>query len=737
MSDRPQLRALASRLGIEPRYDRAPTREATRQGTRDSSVVEVSDETLVALVAARGLDASSEAAAGDVLERLERARTARAVEPLRVVEQGAPDAGQLVVRRPPGGSGAPPVRGLLTTESGERFELGIGAARAPDAAAGPGWTLPLPGDLPLGYHRIELEPSAGRAGPGPTQVLVVTPQRAVGPEERLGERRGWGIHANLYAIRGERGLGHGDLGDLHDLVELAARHGASFVGINPIHAGSHARGQGSPYAPLDRAWYDPLYLDLERIPELADCAVARAHLDGPEVASLRSASSLDRARIWRSKRAMLLALFEARRRSQPPEAHAGRNEAPAGRPETPGDDGLRDHATFVAIADWLEERGDPGVDPWDWRTWPPGYRSSSAPDVERFRDDHRGGIDFHVWLQEELVRQLGGVAGEARRAGLALGLCIDLALGSRPGGVETWRAPSLFASGVEAGAPPDAYAPEGQSWGFPPLDPARLVDGQGHLAWLALLRASLVHAGALRLDHVMSLERLYWVPAGAPAREGAYVRYPDRELLGLLALESRRHGAVLIGEDLGTVPPGFSQRMQQRGLLSTRLLYFERDDQGFRPASEYPERALASANTHDLAPLAGWWSGADLSLRSEIGQLAGDAGSEAWAERARDRAALAERLGLDADAGPEAGSADAVTAATVDFLGATPSLLVGVSLDDLAGERLPINLPGVPESVYPSWTRRMDRSLGEIERSPLAARCFAAMRRNGRASGPT
>lgn len=721
---RPALRSLASRLGIELRYESA----------LDGRSVEVSDATLVALVAACGRDASTEAAARDTLAALEAEQAARVLAPFRVVEQGAPDAAWLTLRIPGGRPGrrvGTRVRGVLVTESGERHELRAGAAAAgalgrPEGGHAIRRVLALPAELPLGHHRIEIE-LAG-AGEPLCQQLVVAPGRAFGVEQRLGPgRRGWGIHANLYAVRGERGLGHGDLGDLRDLVALAGRHGASFVGINPIHAGTHASGEGSPYAPIDRAWHDPIYLDLERLAAPADRVGLRDRLAAGEVASLRGASALDRARVWRHKRALLAELFDASRRSGALEPG-------------PVEDHLRDHATFLAIAEWLEERGEPGVDPWDWRTWPAAYRSPAGSAVARFRDEHRDAVALHVWLQRELDRQLGEVAEAARSAGVSLGLVIDLALGSRPGGVETWRDPSLFASAVEAGAPPDAYAPQGQSWGFPPIDPGRLVDGRGHLSWLALLRASLAHAGALRLDHVLSLNRLYWVPRGGSAGAGAYVRYPERELLGLLALESHRRGVALIGEDLGTVPAGFSDRIRDRGLLSTRVLYFERDGDRFRPAAEYPERALASANTHDLAPVAGWWSGTDLRLRRDVGQLRDADWDAARQERGRERAALAERLGLPApeesdspgsdESAPE--QAEVATAAAVDFLAGTPCVLVGVSLDDLAGERVPINLPGVPESVYPSWTRRMKRSPSDIERSPLARRCFASLARAGR-----
>ncbi len=632
MSDRPALRALAERVGIEAHYESALER---RQ-------VEVPDSTLEYLLEALGHEAGDEAAATRSLERVEA--------------------------------------------RGRAFPFADGAAAAYSA------------DAP----------------------------RAFDVDEALDGARGFGIQANVYALRG--GLGHGDLGDLRDLAELTAHYGGRFVAVNPMQAATHAPGDDSPYTPLDRLHIDPIYIDLEQVPELVHAPLAQELLASPEVRALRDTDTIDRPRVWRLKRRVLAALYEAFVDDQADAAIDRERHFDAFREA--GGQALRDFATFCAIAEQIEaQRGGPSLDAWDWREWPEALQSPDSAAVERFRDEHLEAIDFHTWMQFEAAHQLEAIDRDAEEMGLDLGLCGDLPLGSRPGGVETWRSPDLFVEGVEVGAPPDEYAPHGQTWGFPPLDPAQLTDAEGQRLFAALLRAAMRHAGALRIDHAMSLRRLFWIPDGAPASEGAYVRYPEPLLLDLLARESAAQQTVLVGEDLGTVPSGFSEQIRERGLLSTRVLYFERGAGGFRPAADYPARALAAANTHDLAPLAGWCGGDDVEMRRSAGQLASDADwTAARAARAAECAALEARLRADDHLAPdEPLTASTLLAASSRFLAATPCALVALSLDDLAGERHPINLPGVPQAVHRSWVRRNARSIDEIAKSDAARAALEAM----------
>jgi 4-alpha-glucanotransferase len=345
-------------------------------------------------------------------------------------------------------------------------------------------------------------------------------------------------------------------------------------------------------------------------------------------------------------------------------------------------------------------------------------------------------------VQFELDRQLEAVAGAAAHEGLAVGLYGDLALGSAPGGSDTWSFGGRFARGASVGAPPDRFSLRGQDWGIPPLDPHALRAAD-YDYWRGVLDANLRHVGALRIDHALGLRRLFWIPEGATPREGAYVRYPERDLLALIGEASRRHGALVVGEDLGNVPEGFSEAIRERGMLSSRVLVFERGTEGFRASGWGPRECLLTANTHDLAPLAAWLSGADLELRRSTGQIPDDAAlAELRDERERDRTALLTRLRSEGFLAPGAGAADdpvEVTAAVTGFLCAAPAALVGLSLDDLLQEREPVNLPGVPEDRFPSWTRRTRTTLEQLGDDPAARRILAAVpperRRGGARAG--
>ncbi len=563
---------------------------------------------------------------------------------------------------------------------------------------------------------------AGKAG-GETDV------RCVDADEKLGARGVFGLWINLYSVRSGRNLGFGNLGDLGELVKHAARAGAAFVGVNPLHATRHGAGLFCPYAPVTRLFRDPLYLDPERIPELADCPEAQRRLASPAARgradALRAAANLDPG-ASEALLGELLRPLHVRFRERTGPSGDGRRAACASYRAAQGEP-LARFASFQALADHFESEGGSR----DWHSWPAEYRDADGPAVRAFRAGREGEIDRHAWVQFELDRQLGDLARASQEAGLAIGLYTDLALGSAAGGFDTWSWPGLFARGATLGAPPDDFARAGQNWGVPPVDP-RALRADGFRLWDRLLDAGFRHAGALRIDHALGLRRLFWIPEGASARDGAYVRYPEAELLAHLARASRRHGALVIAEDLGTVPPGFSQEIQARGMLSSRVLLFERDDEGFRPAGAYPRACLATANSHDLPPLAALASDRDLALRRRSGQIPDDAALEALrAARRRDRCALRARLVGDGwlDAGetaPEPGP-EAWAEAVTGFLCATPAALVGISLDDLAGEEEPINLPGVAAEQHPSWTRRMRLPLESLFEQPLARRILDAV----------
>jgi 4-alpha-glucanotransferase len=381
---------------------------------------------------------------------------------------------------------------------------------------------------------------------------------------------------------------------------------------------------------------------------------------------------------------------------------------------------LTQFATFMAIS----EREGP-----DARQWPEELRDARSDAVDRRRDELGERVDYHRWIQFEIDRQLGVAASEATAAGLSLGLYQDLAVGSAASGADVWANPDLFVQGATVGAPPDMYSDEGQNWGLPAINP-HVLRATRYDYWVRLLRAGFRHTGALRIDHALGLFRMFWVPLGQSARQGAYMTSFSEELFGILALESVRHWALVVGEDLGTVPPEVPKVLARWGVLGSKVQVFERDffSGRFRPAAEYPRMALATVNTHDLPPLVGWMEGRDIMLRSELGDLADPKQAAAMRDgRWNDRSALIESLieaGLLPDAARENVTSDALIAAVHSFIRRSPSALVGLSLDDLAHEQTPVNIPGVWQDKYASWSRRMREP---IESLLASARTAAAL----------
>jgi 4-alpha-glucanotransferase len=769
MSHDTSLRALAERLGILSSY-------LSQDGSQLRST---SNETRVAILAAMGYDASSEARARALLAELGERAAERVAEPVRVVrerELREAESGGLRFR-------VPESWGVRAGEKVE-YALAIGiSTRDGEAAAGENGLIAIaltPPPTP-GYYELRITISARGRRSDARQRLIVVPERCVTPE-----RRGFGVIANLYSIRGARSWGVGDLTDLAELARWSGSRGAEFVGVNPLHALRTIGGEVSPYSPVSRLYRNPAYLDVEAIPELAECEEARSILSSEsvraELRQLRASDRVEYERRARLARPILEALhrcFVSRRTiistaSQPDgdaynrtdaeyqnSAESGyrnrtdsdhRNRAEA-KPRDRTDAEQRNHAyeaylgregrslecfaTFTALDEHFAR--DSGR-PLSWQQWPTEYQTSDSPAVAAFVRSHPMEVDFHRWLQFELDRQLGDAAAAGAGAGLAIGLYQDLAVASAPFGSDVWASPLIHANGVSIGAPPDNYSATGQNWGLTPLDPHRLFD-DAYRFWTALVRSALRHAGAIRIDHVLGLFRQFWIPDGMSGTMGAYVRFPTHDLMGILALESALHQAVIVGEDLGTVPPEVPGILRQWGILGTRVMLFERERDGtFRPAASYEPLSLTTADTHDLPTLAGFWEGRDIALAAKLGRLE-DSEAESAALRARqnDRSLLADRLIADgaltmdeASASTEGapGSSEASPASSEKpdslpdaagivnavhrFLCSTPAVLVGISLDDLAGEVEPVNLPGVSAEHFASWTRRMRTPLPEL-----------------------
>jgi 4-alpha-glucanotransferase len=697
-----------------------------------------SDDTRVALLAALGIDASSAAAAGVALQALDAEEAGELIAPAHVVTEGRPGARHLTFRLPEAWRQVPVDWSLEVREENGELHQASGRVRpqsARNVRHGPPvhhLRLPLPLELPLGYHTARVRVCGAQSEREGEQRLIVTPRSCPAPAERLGRRRAFGIIANLYTVRSARNWGAGDFTDLRHLATWSAEVGAEFVGVNPLHALRNRGTAISPYSPVSRLFRNVLYLDVEAVPELAECAEAREMLASTavqrELQVLRASERVEYERVMALKRPLLELLHRTFVREHAAGGDA-RGNAYARYLERQGE-ALIAFATFLALDAHFGARAaaagtGAATRDSDWHDWPAPYRDPRSREVAAFRESHRAEVDFHCWLQFELDRQLGAAAAAGERAGLAVGLYQDLAIGTSGDGSDSWAFPGLFVRGASIGAPPDDLAPQGQNWALPPVDPRRLRR-DGYRYWTLLLRTALGHAGAVRIDHVMGLFRQFWIPEGRPGSAGAYVRFPAGDLLGILALESGRHRALVVGEDLGTVPPEVPRALRRWNILSSRVLYFERTRRGgFRRAASFEPLALATANTHDLVPLAGFWAGRDIALRRALGLIASDEAAEvAYAERARTRSALLRRLVADRalPAGGAGGRDVALLPGAVHaFLCKTPAVLVGLSLDDLVGETDPVNLPGVEPAVYPSWTRRLRVPLEALPDDPAVA----------------
>jgi 4-alpha-glucanotransferase len=673
---------------------------------QDGRVRATPPETREVILAAMGFAVPSEQVAQERLNELFDEGRKRLLDPVVVHERGA--------AHPRIRAHAPRRGGALRWKIEVRSERGRVATR--DGlydSAGP-LEIQTP-DLGAGYYDIRLLLTGSHGELKANQTLIVVPPRCVAPSELLGDRDAFGLTANLYTLRGQENWGIGDTGDLSALVDWIGGMGGSFVGLNPLHALLNRGADISPYDPTSRLWRNPIYIAIERVPEFRESPALAARIHSPEIAAtlavLRHTERVQYEQVWAAKSLALDALHDEFLRRRERDATnprvAAYNEF-----VVRGGSALHDYATWMAIAESRRE--------WAWQMWPAELQDPGSADVKKFAVEHVKRVDCHKWLQFEIDRQLGEVAAEARARGMEIGLYQDLAVGSSGTGADTWTHRSLFLDGVTIGAPPDPYSDFGQNWGLPPMNPWALRQDR-YRYFIQLLRSGFRHAGALRLDHVMGLFRLFWIPAGATGREGAYVRYPSSDLLGILALESHRHRAVVVGEDLGIVPENVPPAMRKWGILSSKVLYFEREAAGkFRPQSSYPELSLASVNTHDMPTIAGFWTGRDVELRETLGLIDSTRAGDAAAEREIEKQALVDRLREDGalplrEVVPlDASGVPAIKRAVHDFLCASPASLVGLSLDDLGGETEPVNVPGVAIDRFPCWSRKMRRTIPEI-----------------------
>ena len=542
------------------------------------------------------------------------------------------------------------------------------------------------------------------------------PDAACAMPDWLAEAPTWGLFCQLYELRSASSWGIGDFGDLARLARLTARAGADFLGINPVHAlFLAAPDRRSPFMPSNRRFLNPLYIAMDALP-------ARTRPDAAARAAVEAAELIDYPAVAALKLKGLRAVFdESPFGPDHPEADFEAYRAEGGA-------ALARHALFEALSFEMVAQGFEA----GWRTWPEAYRNPESPAVVAFAEAHADALRFHTWLQWIAHRQLAAAQSTAKAAGMRIGLYLDLAVGEALDGSATWSAPGLALPGVVVGAPPDVFSQDGQMWDLAALSPTTLA-ATDYAPLRALIKAQLDHAGALRIDHAMVLRQLFLIPEGQPASAGTHMAYPFAEMLRVVAEESRNHGSVMIGEDLGYVPPGFREAMHAANILAYRILYFEQEWGLFTRAAAWPEMALACLSTHDLPTLEGWWRGEDIEARRAFGLISPGYAAEQAAKRGEERVALVNAF-IDGGQLPE-GARDweaaelppRVLSAAHRFLGQTPSRLVGVRLADLVGPRAQTNVPGTLDQ-HPNWRRRAPLPIEEIATAPAFAEITALMR---------
>ncbi len=714
------LSGLAAALGIEPDYT-----DAMGVARR------APDETIAALCGAFGVDPSPAA-----LDALRHEARQYPLPPAVVIRKtpGGPVAVDLAIEA---GKAAVPLEWTLTLEDGAVLEgriLPADMALVRGSSSGRYGTeyrrLVLRDAPPHGYHRLHVAARRGAVQDGVSD-LIVAPMQCYLPPALGRDRRMWGFALQLYALRSDANWGIGDFTDLQKFVEMAAGMGADIVGLNPLHALFPFRPEAySPYSPSSRLFLNILYLDATAVPDFRESNEAQCVAAADRFRSLRDQAARAPLVEYRDVAALKLPVLEQlyasfRRKHLGGDEPSARGDA-FRRFQRERGGPLARLGIFEALSEHFAGRPD-------WRAWPEAFRAPDTEAVRRFAAERQDRVEFFQYLQWECERQLEAASATATDAEMGVGLYQDLAVGLDPTGAEAWANQHLLASGAAIGAPPDAWNLKGQNWGLVPYDPKRLRRARyGPLR--SMFRAIMATGGAMRIDHAMGLQRLFWIPDGGQPVDGAYVRYPFEDLLGIVALESWRQRCMVIGEDLGTVPAGFRERMRRERIYSYRLFYFERSKDGAPAAPEdYPAGSVAAVSTHDLATLPGYWTGRDLAVRAELDLypsaeleratvLARQEDRKRMVEALRGRGLLASMEELPADAMPFD-----LALAVHRYLAQCSSRLMAVQLEDILDIVEQANVPGTT-TEHPNWRRKMPENLDALAADPRMRALAAALR---------
>ena len=528
----------------------------------------------------------------------------------------------------------------------------------------------------------------------------------------LEQDRVWGISLQLYELRSARNWGIGDFTDLAEICQLAGRLGADFVGLNPLHAPFMAAPERcSPYEPSSRQFLNPLYIAVDQVSGFSGSSTLNRKLE-----TLRRSDLIDYTAVAAAKLAALRNIWRRRKSWLAAEKRALEDF------QDQGGEALWRHALFEALSERMAAKGDGA----GWTNWPAEFQNPESELVARFARDHRASIEFHIWLQYLAHTQLLQAADIAQRAGLRIGLYLDLAVGEALDGSGTWSDRDAYVWGASIGSPPDPWAVNGQDWRLAALQPATIAAGRG-APFRKVLDAAMRYAGAIRIDHAAALRRLFLVPFDASPTEGAYVSYPEGQLLSVLSERSEAWKCLVIGEDLGLIPEGLRDTLQQSRILSYRILSYEKTQRRFISPSKYPRLALACVSTHDHQTMNGWWRGKDVKMRQDHGLIPDESAAEQFEERDRDRAALRRAFKAEGIILPpeksiaESDFVEDLVAGAYKYLAKSPSLLVAARLADMIDESVPTNVPGTSDT-YPNWKPRLSMALEQLEKSSLFVR---------------
>lgn len=683
----PEVIALAQAYGV-----------ATEYWNQAGQRIEVADETIRAVLAALDVDTSSPQACTRGLEDARLRDWRRMLPPVFVSVQG--QSRRAWVHVPHGVE----VRAWVEFEFGGRRDLTqlewwVDPVEVDGVLMGEA-SFDVPGDMPCGWHRLIAQTDECQV----ETPLVMTPGR-LDPQAIIGERQ-WGLMTQMYATRSGSSWGLGDIRDCTRLaVWTAEQANAGFMLINPLHAAEPGSPiTPSPYLPVTRRFANSIYLCVPQVQGYDALPAKVRERFAPMIATLQERNQsddlLDRDGVWRVKRKVLWKIFRL-----------------GLTPEQDQDFAMfcaREGSGLLAFATWAVLSQEVGPDP---QTWPKKYRHPGSRGVVAFQRSHKRAIRFQQWLQWQLDIQLGAAQAHVREAGMAIGFMHDLAVGVHPEGADAWALQDVLARGVSVGAPPDMYNQMGQNWSQPPWRPDALAEA-AFIPYRDMLRTVLRHAGGLRMDHVLGLFRMWWIPEGMSADAGTYVRFDFDAMVGIVCLEAQRAGAILIGEDLGTVEPWVQDVLAERGILGTSILWFEAWDSGqIKEPEHWRQEVLASVTVHDLPPTAGYLRGEHVRIRDELGLLSGSALAEreaalaersAWAHLLRERGWLAWDVDTESDEGLEA-----LGIALHRAIAASPARLIGVSLPDIFGDRRAQNQPGT-DREYPNWCVPMTNGDGGV-----------------------